>query len=157
MTASPTLRLPTTPEAAFAWYAQALAAPRTYDPPRMDEDDPQPGFYKKKFDRHGVWVPARIWLIQYVADGQLVAPERLACEIGGERFDPRSADGPFGLPLWCALAEHPITKAEYDHLMSVRTWARVFKPSEPEATPTRPVNLFTVAAPTWGKRSKRKP
>jgi len=154
---SPTLRQPTPAAAAYRWYAAALSAKPGDDARAFDEDEPQPGFYKRRFNREGVFVPARIWLIQYVADGELIAPELIACEIGGDRFDPRHAEGPFGLPLWCVLAENPITKAEYDHMMRVRAWAKTFRPDQPEAAPMKSVDLFTVKPPTWGKRSKRKP
>lgn len=145
---SPTLRQPTTPAQAFAWYAETIAAVDACLRPSIDGEEPQPGFYKRRFDRAGVFVPARIWLVQYVQDGELVAPERLACEIGGEAFDPAE--------VWLALCGNPITKSEYDHLMRVRDWARTSRPSEPEAHPTKPIDLFTVAPPTWGRKSKRK-
>lgn len=144
---SPTLRIPTPPADAFAWYTAALAAPRTLDPPQYGEE-PQPGFYKRRFDRRGVFVPARIWLVQIVANGELIADEKLVCEIGGDRFDP--------FEVWISLCEHPITKAEFDHMMRVRDWARTCAPDQPEAAPMKPVDFFTVKPPQWGKRKRKK-
>lgn len=141
------MRQPTSPEAAYRWYSAALAAAQTLDPPAIDENEPQPGWYKTRFDRHGVFVPARIWLVQYVSAGELVQDEQLACEIGTERFDP--------FEVWLRLCEHPITKAEYDYLLRVRDWARTSRPDQPEAQPMKPVDLFTVKPPVWAKPKRK--
>lgn len=141
------MRQPTTPELAYRWYSEALEARRNhFDPPPIDESDPRPGFYKRRFDKTGVFVPARIWLVQHVLDGELIADEKVACEIGGERFEP--------LEVWLYLCENPIPRSEYDHLMRVRDWAKTYRPDQPEAQPTKPVNFFTVQPPAW--RNKRK-
>lgn len=142
------MRQPTTPEDAYRWYREALEASRDHLPsPPIDENDPRPGFYKRRFDSAGVFVPGRIWLVQFTLDGELIADERVACEIGGERFEP--------LEVWLYLCQHPITKAEFDHLMRVRDWAQTYRRDQPEAHPTKAVDFFTVAAPTWGT-TKRK-
>lgn len=145
---SPTLRQPTTPEDAYRWYARAIVAGVTLDAPRIDENEPQPGWYKRRFGKDAVFVPARIWIVQRVADGELIADEKLACEIGGETFDP--------FDVWISLCEYPIRKTEFDHMMRVRDWARIYRPDQPEAHPMKAVDLFTVQPPSWGKRSKRK-
>ena len=110
-------------------------------------DEPHCGWYKRKFDRSGVFVPARIWLRQVVDDGELIEPEKLLCEIGGEPFDPDEA--------WLSLCGHPITRDEFDYMMRVRDWATSHARNQPEAQPLKPIDLFTVKPPIWGKRRKR--
>lgn len=144
------IRVPTTPEVAYAWYLQALAAQKFLcDPPVIHEDNPQPGFFKRRFDRSGVWVPARIWIVQHVnGDGDLTQPESFACTIGDDTFD--------AFEVWVELCKNPITRNEYEHLMRVRAWARTQRPDQPEATPTKPIDWMTVAPPHWGKQRKKR-
>jgi hypothetical protein len=102
---------------------------------------PEPGFYRMKRVKGGVWVPVRVW-----------RPCR--CTIGGEaehewsdacdRHPPLRAliDGHEDadpLPLWTWL--HPITEAEYWFLVEDHAWARANAPELPEADPQRPVDL----------------
>lgn len=142
------LRTPTTPEAAYSWYREALELCRNrLGFPPINENSPQPGWYTHRFTADGVAVPARIWLVQHVLDGELIADERVSCEIGGDPFN--------ALEVWLSLCQHPISKERFDYLMRVRDWARAYRPSEPEAQPTKPVDFFTVKAPVWAKPKRK--
>lgn len=142
------MRVPTSAQSAFAWHTQAMEAIALRDEaPAIVEQEPQCGWFKRKYHASAVFVPARIWLIQYVDDdGELTRPEELACEVAGDRYDP--------FDIWIELCANPITQNEFEHLMRVREWARS-RPDQPEAKPLKPVDFMTVQPPTWGKRKRR--
>lgn len=139
------MRQPTPPQKAYEWYSAAMnALDLKLDLPPVHEDDPHPGWYQRRFEKGAIFVPARIWLIQTIADGELVEPEVMACEIGGERFDVYE--------VWTMLCSNPISKQRYDYMMNVRAWAVTWRKDQPEAQPTKPVDLFTVQPPQWGSK-----
>lgn len=143
------MRTPTPPESAYRWYAAAIAHVvdiTAIERPAIDENDPQPGWYERRFSGGAVFVPARIWIISRVMEGELIEPEELACEIGGERFDPYD--------VWSSLCQRPITQTKFLHMMKVRAWANGHARAEPEADPFKPVDFHTLKAPVW-RKSKR--
>lgn len=82
------IRQPTPREAQYAWWNRTISGERA---PRL-EDEPQPGFYKRRFVRGGPFVPVEIFLEQ-VTDpetGELAEDERLRALVNGERRDPVS-------------------------------------------------------------------
>ena len=76
----------------------------------IHEDDPQPGFYKRRLVRGGPWVPAAIWVVEPERDeaGDLMSDEIWCCQVNGISVDVYDQ--------WTWLAGHPITREEYDRL-----------------------------------------
>lgn len=105
------MRKPTSPEVAYAWHAKALEAngDKAKMPP-IHENDPKPGWYMRRLIAKGPYVPCRIWLEADVQDGELLSPERLLCEVDGQR---RDAGGE-----WTWLAGKPITEDKYMDMLA---------------------------------------
>ncbi len=122
------MRTPTSPEAALAWHAAALAARTDWQRKNLTpvgvNEDPQAGWFKRRLIKNGPWVPARIWLDQEVEDGELLAPERVLCEVDGQRRD--------ALDQWLWLCQEPISEREFIYLTRLRAWQRVNAPEELE-------------------------
>lgn len=70
----------------FAWHRAALKG----NPPPINENDPQPGFYKVRRGRDEPWQPCAIWW----KDGKLLA------RVGGKMVDPHA--------IWTWAAKNPI-------------------------------------------------
>lgn len=98
------IRRPTSRADQYSWWERTVAGERA---PRI-EDEPQPGFYKRRMVRGGPFVPVEIWLEQEIdpETGELVADERLRAICNGELRDPVS--------LWTFC--RAISLAEYDAL-----------------------------------------
>lgn len=73
---------------------------------------PMPGWYRTTFVKDGPPVPVRVWVERDVdtATGELLNPERILYEIGGERRRK--------LPE--KLVYHAITREAYDAIMADR-------------------------------------
>lgn len=101
--------------------------------------DPQPGHYRTRLVRGGVWVGVRIWWedgIRCTETGDLLSDQILRAEIDGRAVDPHDA--------WLRCADEPIPEAEYLWLIADRRHARDWRPNDPEATPRAPVNLNAI-------------
>lgn len=74
--------------------------------------EPQPGWFLKREERGGAFIPCSIWLEQPMdeATGELIGDEVLLCECGGDPCDPEAT--------WTWLAKRPISKEEYDRRMA---------------------------------------
>lgn len=107
---------------------------------------PQPGFYRVKLVKGGVWVGARITY------GPTLDPETgepldrswlYAGTINGEADpDPRPEPSDAVHRIW----EHGerIDEATYQWLLDDRAWAAANEPHRPEANPKTPVDLSTM-------------
>lgn len=128
------IRRPTPLTELYAWHSAILAGHRPLTP----VGEPQPGWFKRRLIKGGVFVPARIWLEQEIDEitGELMADERLLCEVAGERRDPDEE--------WTWLAGHPISEAEFDYMTATRSWAAWHAPNAPEANPRRALNHLTT-------------
>lgn len=97
---------------------------------------PEPGFFKTKRARGGVFVAAIIWRpcpIEFHPE-TFQAIDRwphLEAEIDGR---PADVDR-----VWTSGRRIPI--AEYLFLKADRAWAREYAPQSPEANPRRPVDI----------------
>lgn len=124
------MREPTPLHALYRWWAAALAGRH----PPIHHGDPQPGFYKRKLVKGGVFVAARIWVEQDIdpVTGELVADERFCCEVDGKTAD--------AFEQWDRLADHPITEAEFDLMRRRKQWATAHRPDHPIASPRAAVD-----------------
>jgi hypothetical protein len=118
-----------------------------YDRPRLMRiaSEPQPGYFKTRLVRRGVWVPAIIWLpcplILPEPLDQTPGPEDWCCpterprllraRIGHDEADPYD--------VWVRGSD--ITAAEYAWRLARGDWAKRFAPAQPEANPKKPANL----------------
>lgn len=102
------IRQPTPRAAQYAFWQRAVAGERV---PRH-EDEPQPGFYKRRYVRGGPFVPVEIWLEQEIdpETGELTADEVLRAICNAERCNP--------LTVWPYCRPIPLT--EYDALTGAR-------------------------------------
>lgn len=104
---------------------------------------PAPGTYCLRLVKGGPAVAARIWLSEErdPATGDLLADQRLYCEIDGVGVTECTADDPRGWPFW------PITEAQHAFMVADAAWCRVHDPDNPKANPRRPV--AETAAPVF--------
>ena len=102
------IRQPTDLDDTLEWWRRTVSGERV---PRI-EDEPQCGFYKRRFVRGGPFVPVAIWLHQEIdpETGELTAPEELRAIENGRPVDP--------LRAW--LYARPISESEYGALTGVR-------------------------------------
>ncbi|WP_313350248.1 hypothetical protein [Paracoccus sp. (in: a-proteobacteria)] len=102
------IRQPSDLDAVYSWWRRSVSGERV---PRI-EDEPHPGYYKRRMVRGGPFVPVAIWLDQPIdpETGELTAPEELRAIVNGRPADP--------LHVW--LYARPISESEYDALTGVR-------------------------------------
>lgn len=103
------MRRPTPTAELYRWWRIALTNPNL---PRHD-GIPEAGWYRTRLTKGGPWVPVCIWCERDIdADtGELTAPERLLCEVDGQRRDPSR--------YWLFL--DPITVADFEALKERQT------------------------------------
>lgn len=141
------MRTPTPEDVAYAWHARALRD--IVDGIRHGADtSPECGWFRRRLVRHGVYVPARIWLHSPVdiGTGELIGDEELLCEVDGKYADPNEQ--------WLWLCGHPISRAEFDYMTAVAAHARRYEPNLPIANPRQPVNWLTAPLPVFGTQRK---
>ena len=96
-------------------------------------DQPEPGYFRMRLVKGGVFVAARI-----VLDGHL-----WSAEINGE---PQGEPDPdhFAVEavhrIWTSGTR--IDQSEHDYLLSVARWAEQNAPASPPANPRKPINLI---------------
>lgn len=137
------MREPTPREELFRWHREALENAQYGIEIEVNPDEPQCGFFKRRFVKGGPWVPARIWMHQPIEDGELVGEETLQAEVDGQ-FATASDQ-------WSWLASNPITEAEFKYLTATRKWAVENAPDEPYANPRERVDWRKVPVPTFTK------
>lgn len=138
------MREPTPSAVAFAWHANALLG--VYgDECQIHDEEPQVGYFKRRLVRGGVYVPAKIWLDQEIDPdtGELLADERLQCEVAGEWRDPHEE--------WPRLCGHPISEADFNYLTALRQHCAWHEPDQPFANPKRPIDWLAVSPPQFQK------
>ena len=124
------MRRPTPVAGLHAWHAAAL---RGLGP--ANDGTPRFGWYKRRLVRGGVFVPARIWMVQDICPetGELLSDEVLRCEINGIAADPEEA--------WTWISGHPVTEQEFRYLAARIDFAIRHEPHDPFAMPSRPIDL----------------
>lgn len=126
------IRVPTCPAAAYAWHERALAQVAA-DVQIEIPNDPQPGYFKRRLVKGGVFVPAKIWIDQEVdAQGELVADEVLLCEVAFRRRDP--------FEEWFWIAPNPISLEEFRRMIATIDHADRHLPNAPELDPRRKID-----------------
>ena len=80
------MRRPTPALEQMAWHRAAM---RGENPDRI-EDQPQPGWYRRRLVKGGPFVPVKIWLDQDIdhESGELQSPEILRATLNGQPTDP---------------------------------------------------------------------
>ena len=124
------MRRPTPVAVLHAWHSAAL---RGLSP--ANDGTPRCGWYKRRLVRGGVFVPARIWLVQDICPetGELLSDEVLRCEVNGFSADPEEA--------WNWISGHPVTEQEFRYLAARIDFAIRHEPHDPFAMPSRPIDL----------------
>lgn len=102
---------------------------------------PECGAYRAKLVRGGPWVPARIYLAQEIdpATGELVADERLVCEVNGSEVDIDR--------WWPWIAGEPIPVAEWKYLEALRRHTEQHEPTHPAARPRESLDPLKTPIP----------
>ena len=102
------IRRPTPDAVAYDFWRRSVAGERV---PRV-EDDPQPGFYKRRIVKGGPFVPVEIYIERETDTdtGDLTADERLAAIQNTKPVDPGK--------VWTYC--RPISREEYDALIGAR-------------------------------------
>ncbi len=124
------MRQPTPLAVLHAWHSAAL---RGLHP--VNDGTPRCGWYKRRLVRGGVFVPARIWMVQDICreTGELLSDEVLHCEVNGVPADPEDA--------WAWISGHPVTEQEFRYLAARIDFAIRHEPQDPFAMPSRPVDI----------------
>jgi 5'-3' exonuclease len=114
----------------FEWWREELLASGQRLP-----DDPQSGFYHRRLVKSGPFVPARIWREPEIdaETGKPTGRDVVRCEVGGMARDPFNE--------WARLSMSPIAKAAYEFEMADAAHAKKWRPDDPKASPTVPVDL----------------
>jgi hypothetical protein len=132
-------RIPTPRQELYRWHGEALQGFAS-DPV---DGEPQCGWFRRRLVKGGPWVPARIWMFQWLCQetGELVADELLQCEVAGSKADPEQE--------WSWLCSWPITRQQYEYMKADANWAEDNAPHEPKANPRQRVDWSAVPVPTF--------
>jgi hypothetical protein len=129
------IRQPTPDHVLYAWWLAALGGRS----PQITSE-PQCGWFQRKLVREGPWVPVRIFMRQVVdADGELIEPEELLCEVDGQLRD--------AVDQWTYVCDQPISRERYRFMTANATWAKKHAPAEPEANPREAVDWTKAPLP----------
>lgn len=110
------------------------------------DETPRCGFYKRRMIAGGPYVPVRIFLEQHIgADGELLAPEVLKCQIGPDFYD--------ALAEWSWVYNRPISQAAYRLMIAEASWAKsqVVTIADPDIQ----VDFLTAPPPMFKKKRTR--
>ncbi|RUV65192.1 MAG: hypothetical protein E5X35_11675 [Mesorhizobium sp.] len=95
----------------YDWWREALESPHEIGRKlKIHEDEPQPGFYRKRAHKDGPWVPVAIW----PTDAGMVAT------VANRRVDANST--------WTFCCEHPVSEEIYRAVAAGGQW-----PDDPPA------------------------
>lgn len=143
------MRQPTARAPLYRWWRKALKAKGRFatlreakdagvDTPTIPETA-QCGFYARKGERGGPWLPARIYPQQKVhaKTGELLEDERLVCDWKGASVQADTLE--FAESQWLWFAGRPITQAEFKYGVGHQRWKseQPFEPDVPEQAPTK--------------------
>lgn len=109
-------------------------------------DMPACGYYKTKLVKDGAWVPARIWREPQLDPvmGTDTGFDLLRCEINGR---PKDA-----MAVFPRLSMYPIKAEDFEFEKADAAHAKAYRPGDPKADPTKPINLSEQPAPRNPRR-----
>lgn len=125
------------------------------DPLRISQpahiSKPEPGYYKRRLVRGGPFVPVRIVRFCMCTVGGGGDNARHVWDDRCDRYPPLTAviDGALeedALKHWVYCAGNPITRDEYDHMLSLRKWARSSAPDDPMGSPDKRIDPMKIAS-----------
>lgn len=124
------MRKPTSHDDLYSWWRRALK-----DQSTVITQEPQPGYFKRKLVKGGVFVPARIWMFQEIdgETGELLSDELLQCEVNGSKADPEDA--------WTWICANPISLAEFNYLTARISHAEQNEPQDPFADTRKAIDM----------------
>jgi 5'-3' exonuclease len=129
---------------ALAWWKEELKFPKQQIPPQ-----PQCGFYQRRFVKGGVFVAARIWREPETdpVTGKSTGMDVLHCQVGDRACDP--------VAEWGRLAMNPVAQGAHDFEVADAAHAKRYRPGDPKAAPTKPIDLIAAKAPHNPKPLRR--
>lgn len=114
-------------------------------------DQPQAGFYKRRFIRGGPWVAVKLWKgppRDPVTGEELERSHRWQAVVDGKFI----ADETAVLETWISCAGHPITEDEHKAIVRKTGTAVYSAPESPEANPHQRVDLRSIPPITPPRR-----
>lgn len=109
-------RKPRTEAELYRWHTDTLAhiaahGEKDRNRPRVSENSPEAGWFMRRVEKNGAYVPCRIW-VEWDMDenGDLAGPERWFCEVDGARRDVSRE--------WTWLCARPITEDKYMDMLT---------------------------------------
>ena len=125
----------------LAWWREEMTVPGQKVP-----DDPQSGFYKTKLAKGAPWVPARIYREpEQGEDGKDTGRDLIYCTVDGKPRDPAA--------MWVRLSMYPISEEDFNFMRDDSAHAKAYRPDDPKANPSRPINLVGAKAPINPRRA----
>lgn len=123
------------------WWQEELAA-KGQSLPAI----PQCGFYRTRLVKGGAFVPARIWREKQIdpVTGKDSGFDLLRCEVDGR---PKDA-----MALFVRLSMDPIPEKEFRFMVADLSHAKAYRPDDPKADPTKPIDLKKQPAPRNPRR-----
>jgi len=106
----------------------------------MTGDTPQPGFYKMRLVKNGVYVPVHIWdnVTEKDEAGDYLEDQGLIMLIDGEFINPQHIGN-----KWLYCMGDPIKKKEYDFMLADSDHAQKYRPDDVKSQPRKAINLST--------------
>lgn len=129
------MRRPTPNADLFAWHVAALREER----PAVHEDEPQCGWFRRRFIPTGPWVPVRIEMERHIdeASGDLWSDETLLAVTGGPKDFTKTRAFDAIVQIWIAVARHPISESAY-HALAADAGSAWYAPVDVGVEPVRP-------------------
>jgi 5'-3' exonuclease len=118
------------------WWGNQMIVPGGIMP-----EDPQCGFFKRRLDRQGPWVGARIWRTpeKDLETDEPTGRDVMRCEVNGKPRDP--------VIEWPRLFNYPCREDDFRFEIADADHARRYRPDDPKADPTKPIDFNKVKAP----------
>gem|GEM_PF-5686862 len=114
--------------------------------PSEEHELPQPGWYRVRLVKGGVWAPIRFWIVEhrFRDSGALAADTEYHGVLTGERLDPVEV-----FRTWerHGLMAQAIEPSEYAFLSARADHAKAYTPNSPHADPRQRTDWFASPTP----------